>query len=70
MGSSQVVENRIRRALERRGLKLQRSRRRDPKARDFGGCQIVDPVTKVVVAGDDPLPFSMSLDEVELWLKA
>lgn len=68
MSGEKVRENRIRRTLERRGLLLVKSRRRDPKAWDFGLYRIDDLRTNVVVAGGEPGPYSMSIDEVEAWL--
>lgn len=37
-----VRENRLRRAAARQGLTLSRSRRRDPRARDFGRYWLAD----------------------------
>ena len=68
--TKKVVENRVRRALSRRGLILSKTRRRDPKARDFDGYMIIDADTNSVVAGGTPFAFSMSLFDVEEWLKA
>lgn len=62
-------ENRIRRAVSRRMLFLQKSRRRDERAPDFDRYMIVDPRTKSVVAGNNPVPYSMTLQDVENWLK-
>ena len=64
---NKTPENRARRALERRGLQLQKSRRRDPKAATYGGFQIYDPTSQTVITGGMP-PFSMSLTDVEAWL--
>ena len=69
MSEDKIVENRCRRALSRRGFTLQKSRRRDPRAVDYGGYMIVDAATNTVVAGAGSNAFSMSLDEVEAWLK-
>lgn len=38
-----VFENRLRRAAERQGLRLEKSRRRDPNAIDFGRYALIDP---------------------------
>ena len=65
---TKVRENRLRRAAERQGLQLQRSRRRDRLAIDFGGYMLIDVIGNFVVAGGSPRPFSMSLDQVETWL--
>jgi hypothetical protein len=62
-------ETRLRRAADRQGLRLERSRRRDPQATDYGRYWLVDLVTSDVVAGADSLERpSMTLDEVEMWL--
>ncbi len=63
-----VRENRLRRMAKRQGLELQKSRRRDPKAYDFGGFMLVDVRTNSVAFGADPLPFSLSIDDVEAYL--
>jgi hypothetical protein len=60
---------RFRRILARRGMSLVKSKRRNPQAFDYGGFMIVDISTNAVVAGADPLPFCMSIDDVEAWLK-
>jgi hypothetical protein len=66
-----VRENRLRRMLQRRGLSLLKSKRRDPKAIDYGGYMIVDASTNALVAGDSNglTPFSLTIDDVEGWLK-
>ncbi len=70
MTEEKVLENRVRRALDRRGLVLHKSRRRDPRAIDFGGYMIVDAATNSVVAGASPVAFSLTLADVEAWLKS
>lgn len=68
--TDKVRQNRLRRMAERQGLALAKSRRRDPNALDFGGFMLVDGKTNAVVAGGDPVPYSLTLDEVEAWLTA
>ena len=63
-----VRENRLRRMAERQGLALEKSRRRDPYALDYGTYQIVDPDTSGLVASGLDSGFGMTLDEVEKWL--
>jgi hypothetical protein len=59
-------ETRLRRMAERQGLNLVKSRRRDPRARDYGEYYISDPNTNALLAGDHhSLP---DLDAVERWL--
>lgn len=63
-----IRENRLRRIAERQGLAVQKSRRRDPRALDYGKYRIIDPEINGVVAGASPWNYSMDLDEVEEWL--
>jgi hypothetical protein len=60
-----VRENRLRRMAERQGLRLVKSRRRDPLAYDYGAYWIAAE-DGGVVAGDPKT--GMSIDEVEDWL--
>ena len=65
-----VRENRLRRIAERRGLKLSRSRRRDPDALDYGLYALIDASTGGTV---HPLlvndfVHAVTLDEVERYL--
>ena len=62
-----VRENRLRRMAERQLLQLQKSRRRDPRATDFGGYMLVDPFTDTAVCGA-PNAYSATLDDVEAYL--
>ena len=66
--AEKVRENRLRRAAGRQGLRLSKSRRRDPRAIDYGGYMIVDTSTNAVVAGASPIAYNMNLDEVEDFL--
>ncbi len=68
MGDEKVRENRLRRVAKRRGLRLTKSSRRDPRALDFGGWMLVDIYQNVVVAGADVHEYSMSLEDVEEFL--
>lgn len=63
-----TLEQRVRRIAERQRLALQRSRRRDPHAPDFGLFRLVDPETNAVVASGSPRDYSMSLAEALDWL--
>ena len=60
--SEKVRENRLRRMAQRQGLILQKSRRRDPRAPDFGTYWLVDRNYNTIVAGES---FGMDLDAVE-----
>jgi len=56
---SRTRENRLRRAAQRQGLRLSRSRRRDPRALDYGTLTLLDGAT-VVASG--------TLDDIEQFL--
>ncbi|HZL05055.1 MAG TPA: hypothetical protein VFE45_06515 [Coriobacteriia bacterium] len=64
MTAEQVRENRARRAAERRGLRLHKSRRRDPNAVGYGRFWLTDQRTNTVVAGDDRWN-ALGIDEIE-----
>jgi hypothetical protein len=71
-------ETRLRRMAERQGLRLEKSRRRDPRALGYGTYALVQepPVTtggaslreRVLVAGDPNTGYGLDLDDVERWL--
>jgi hypothetical protein len=63
--TEKVRENRLRRMAQRQGLVLQKSRRRDPRAIDYGRWLIVDPNRNAIVAGE---PGHWTLDDVERFL--
>jgi hypothetical protein len=64
-----ALENRLRRMADRRGLKLMKSRRRDPRAVDFGGYALVDQATNGIVYGTGHIGrITASLDEIEDFL--
>lgn len=63
-----VRENRLRRMAERQGLKLVKSRRRDPRALGYGGFMLVDTATNSAVSGEIDSAQSLELDEVEAYL--
>lgn len=65
MSTLKVRENRLRRMADRQGLMLQKSRRRDPRAVDYGSYWLVDTYGNYLVAGGE---FGMSLDDVEEYL--
>lgn len=67
--SEKVRENRLRRMADRQGLRLEKSRRRDPRAIDYGKYTLVDPNTNAIVAGAEGTGRpNFSLDDVEDWL--
>jgi hypothetical protein len=55
-----VRENRLRRMATRQGLQLVKSRRRDPRALDYGTYWLVDESGVEVASGD--------ADAIERWL--
>jgi len=65
MTEDKVRENKLRRMAERQGRKLEKSRRRDPRAVDYGGYMLLDARTNAVIAGDSPFAYSLTLDDVE-----
>jgi hypothetical protein len=69
-GPDKITESRLRRMAARQGLRLMKSRRRDPDAYDFGGYMLVDLDTNSAVAGSDPLPFSLTIQDVTAYLKS
>jgi len=72
--AERVRENRLRRALERQGFRLLKSRARDPRALTYGGYQIIDPESGGCVAGwsegGKGPGYTFDLDDVEAWTKA
>jgi hypothetical protein len=67
-GSEKVRELRLRRMAQRQGLRLHKSRRRDPRALDFDQWMIVDVFTNSIVAGELNTPRALTLDQVEAYL--
>ena len=49
--TDKVLENRVRRMANRQGLRLVKSRRRDPRATDYGRCMLVTIATDDVQYG-------------------
>jgi hypothetical protein len=62
-------ENRLRRALDRQGYRLLKSRARDPQSLTYGGYQIIDLQHGGVVAGSGNVDrgYALDLDDVERW---
>lgn len=63
--SDKVRENRLRRMAERQGLRLQKSRRRDPRALDYETYGLVDVRFNTLEVGDPSNGYGLTLDEVE-----
>jgi hypothetical protein len=69
MTREDVREDRVRRLAERRSMRLQRSRRRDPEAADYGRYLLRDVNSCVPVAGTTPDGRAMwTLRDVETYL--
>lgn len=66
--AEKVRENRLRRAAERQGFQLEKSRRRDPRALDYGTYQIVRKADGELVAQGSQSSYGLSLDDVERFL--
>jgi hypothetical protein len=69
-GEYKTFENRLRRAADRQGYRLEKSRTRDPRAADYGTYQLVDiRVGGVVYADWDALRgYGLHLCDVAEWL--
>jgi hypothetical protein len=64
-----VFENRMRRAAERQGLQLEKSRTRDPNAIDYGTYQLVDQRHNIVKRDwDMPRDYGLNLRDVGRYL--
>jgi hypothetical protein len=59
-----VYENRLRRMAQRQGLRLEKSRRRDPRAIGFSTYMLVDS-NNTITAGDQQNGYGLSLDDIE-----
>jgi hypothetical protein len=65
-----VRENRLRRIADRQGLKLSKSRRRDPRAVDYGGYMLTDQRSGMVVYGSSSgFAYQADLDDIENYLE-
>jgi hypothetical protein len=71
MNEEKVMENRLRRVADRRGLKLVKSRSRDVNAVDYGRYALIDVVTSGAVnpAIADRWICSWTIDQVQDYLK-
>jgi len=68
MTTERSREARLRRMAERQDMKLIKSRRRDPRAYDFGLYLLADRRTGAAVAGADAGRHTYDLDDVEHFL--
>jgi hypothetical protein len=63
-----VHENRLRRMADRQGLRLEKSKRRDPRAYDYGTYQLVEVQTNTIAAYGSQSGYGLDLDDVEEYL--
>ena len=63
--NEEAREDRLRRSAVRQGLRLEKSRRRDPRAFDYGTYQLVDLYLNTLVAGNWNYGYGLTLDQVE-----
>jgi hypothetical protein len=63
--SPKVRENRLRRAADRQGLRLEKSRQRDPRATLYGTYHLVDEGTNALAVWGSQGGYGLSLDEIE-----
>jgi hypothetical protein len=64
-----VLENRLRRAADRQGLRIVKSRRRDPRAIDYGSYWLLDVETSGIVEGDRNVGMTLADVADFLWCK-
>jgi len=67
VNAEKVRENRLRRMAERQGLRLEKSRRRDPRALDYGTYCLWDEAAHTQVVVTDHW-LRLTLDDVERYL--
>jgi hypothetical protein len=67
MGGEKVRENRLRRMAKRQRLALQKSRRRDSRAHDYGRYWLLSSTDNTIAAGGAS---GLTLDEVEGFLSS
>lgn len=66
--TDKIRENRLRRMAARQGYQLNKSRRRDPRASDFGGYALKDARSNTTVFGFGPNGCEADLDAIERFL--
>jgi hypothetical protein len=63
-----VLENRLRRAADRQGLRLEKSRLRDPRAIGYGTFVLTDARSNTVVLSGSPDGYGVGLEDVAGYL--
>lgn len=66
MSDEKVRENRLRRMAERQWMRIEKNRRRDPHAADYGGYQLLKDNT--VILGCTQYEYDATLDDIEWYL--
>jgi hypothetical protein len=61
-------EGRLRQKAKRQGLRLEKSRLRDPRLPGYGGYRLVEVSRNTVVYGAGPYAYSATLDAIEAFL--
>jgi len=70
MQTEKLSEKRLGRMAARRGLRIAKSRARDPRASDFGRYMLRDVNTRVIVAGTTNVGRALwTLDDIEAYLQ-
>lgn len=64
MVSDRSIEQSLRRAARRQGLRLEKSRVRDPRGLTYGEYRLVDARTNRIVAGDRHTGYGLTLADV------
>jgi hypothetical protein len=70
MRSERLRENLLRRIAKKKGLRLMKSRRRDPRASDHGRYCLINTSSNGVVFGASSGRMDASLDQTERYLPA
>jgi hypothetical protein len=69
MTTAEHGENRVRHLAERRGLRVAKSRQRDPSAADYGRYMLRDAHTRIIVAGATSTGRALwTLDNIKTYL--
>jgi hypothetical protein len=66
--TDKTYENRLRRMAQRQGLRIEKSRRRDPRAVDYGGYMLIEASRNELVLGASHHAYDATLDEIESYL--
>lgn len=54
---------------DRQGLRLEKSRRKDPRAIDYESYMLVDAERDAAVLGAEPHAYSATIEDVAVWLE-